>query len=99
MSSGSEGNEELRSIRVRPRIRHREQATLSVGQEIRLVSEFLTVDTLATCSVLVGDIAALHHESWDNAMEDVLLVEQSFALLTCTQHSEILNSLGHELFE
>lgn len=59
-----------------------------------LIGEFSAVDWLAACAVEVCEVAALGHEFWDDAMEEGVLVSESF--LVGAEGSEILGCFrGH----
>ncbi len=64
-----------------------------------LIWEFGPVDTLATSSVLLGNVSTLHHEVRDDAMEGISLVRKLRATLTSGKASEILNCFRHFLFK
>lgn len=71
---GRQRYEELRSVRVRARVGHRQNAGAAVLQiRMDLVGELLTVDTGAAATG-AGRIAALDHEVADDAMEDGVVV-------------------------
>ena len=64
-----------------------------------LIVEFVTIDGLSASAILVGDVTTLHHEALDDPVEDVALVMKTLALLTCTDHAEILCCLRNLLGE
>ena len=53
------GDEELRAVRVRAAVCHRQNAGLGVLQAEVLIGELGAVDRLAAGAVVVGEIAAL----------------------------------------
>ena len=71
-------------VRVRVRVRvtsvgHREDARPRVAHVEVLVLELAAVDALTAGAVHVGEVAALHHEAFDHAVEDAVLVVQRLA--------------------
>ena len=67
-------DEELGSIGILSRIRHREQARGGMWEPDTLIVEFVAVDGLPTSAILVGDVTSLHHEALDDSVEDIALV-------------------------
>ena len=53
-----------------------------------LISKFLTIDTLTTSAIMIGEVTTLAHEVWDHTMEGAALVTKT--LLSCTQGTEVL---------
>lgn len=67
-----------------------------------LVVELGAVDALAAGAVAGGEVAALHHELLDDAVEGAALVVQGLAglaqpLLARAQRAEVLGRLGHHV--
>jgi len=61
------------------------------------IIKLITIDTLTSSSVLLCDITTLHHEIWNNSMENVALIRQT--LITSANASEIFSSLRDLLIE
>merc|ERR550532_658758 len=78
--------EELRSVRVRAGVGHRQDAGSSVLELEVLVSELLAVDRLAACAVASREVTALAHEVGDHPVERASLVSES--LLSSAQCAE-----------
>ena len=70
---------------------------MRVGEPNLLVLELLSVDGLSASSVLVGDVSSLSHEALDHSVENVVLVAEVSALLSCADCTEVLGSLGNLL--
>ena len=69
MGRAYESHEELRSVRVRSRIGHRQNArALMLVLEV-LIWELSSVDRLTACAVSASEVTTLGHEPWDNSME------------------------------
>jgi len=62
------------------------------------IIEFVTINALATSAVLISDVTSLHHEVFDDAMEDVAFVAKTI-FLTSTDASEVFSSLWHLFVE
>jgi hypothetical protein len=73
-------DEELTAIRIRPGVRHGQQACLSVAIAEALVLELGAVDGLAARAVAVRKVASLQHEAPDYAVEGHALVVQRLAI-------------------
>merc|ERR1712038_1237232 len=65
----SSAEEELASIGVGASIGHGENSRSSVLQSEVLILELVSVDGLATGSVMVGEVATLAHESWNDPVK------------------------------
>ena len=52
------------------------------------ILEFFPIDALATSAVMVGKVASLAHETWNDSMERTAL--ESKAFFSSTQCSEVL---------
>ena len=72
---GPEGNKELGPIGVGPGIGHGEHAGLIVLEHEGLVGKAPPPDGLTTRPVSLGEVAALHHEALDHAVEGKAVVE------------------------
>src|SRR6185295_1067491 len=94
-------DEELRTVRVRARVGHREDAGTGVlaGLPLEgLVGELRPVDRLAARAVARGEVAALAHEPRDDPVERRALEVQRLArppdaLLAGAQRAEVLRGL------
>lgn len=60
------------------------------------ISKLLTVDAAAAGAVLAGEIAALRHETADDAMEGAIFVALALALLLA-EREEVVSGLGHDV--
>merc|ERR1712224_126710 len=87
--------EELRAVGAWTGVGHGEDALAGVIQAEVLVFKLLAVNGLATGSIVVGEIASLAHEVWDNTVKGAVLVAK--ALLVCAQGSEVFSSLWHNI--
>ena len=87
-------DEELRSVRVGPRIRHRQNAGAGVLLHEILVGELGAVDGLAAGAVSGGEVATLAHEVGDDAVEGGALVVEGLATAT---HSLLAGAEGAEV--
>ena len=97
--SRSEAEEELAAIGVGTAISHGQNATARVLVDEVLVWEVRTVDRFTTSSIHSSEVAALGHESCDDAMERAALEVQflaqcSHAFLTCAECTEAFASIG-----
>ena len=97
MREGSEAQEELGSVRVRPRVRHREDSRARVLVDEVLVREGAAVDRLTACAVADREVATLGHEARDDPMEVAPFVVErlsasSLPLLTSAEGTEVLRS-------
>ena len=87
--------EELRSVGAWPSIGHRENAGTRVVQLEVLIRELLTVDGLASRAVVVREVTTLAHKTWNDAVEDALLVTE--ALFPRAKSPKVLRRLGHHV--
>jgi len=94
--SGLHGtDEELGSVGVGASVGHRQNSGAGVLQTEVLIGELVAIDGLASSAVVVGKIATLAHEVWNDAMETRSLVAK--ALLAGAQSTEVLGGLGHDI--
>lgn len=89
------GDEELRAVRVRAGVRHRQDARAGVLQDEVLVLELVAVDRFAAGAVVVLEVAPLAHEVRDHAVKDRTLVAE--ALLAGAERAEVLGRLRHDV--
>lgn len=78
-AAGRGGDEKLRAVRVWPGVGHREDAWQVVPQRKVLIRKLAAIDGLAARAVAVGEIAALAHESRDDAVKGASLKVQRLA--------------------
>ena len=64
-----------------------------------LVVELGPVDGKTAGAVAVGRVTTLHHEVFDDSVEDTALVVELSSLLSSTESSEVLSGLGDMLWE
>ncbi|KAB8766454.1 hypothetical protein FH972_026614 [Carpinus fangiana] len=62
-------DKELTTIRPRPRVRHTQQPRPRVAMREALVGKRAPVDGVAAGAVARGEVARLHHEAFDDAVE------------------------------
>jgi len=89
------GEKELRAVRVRARVRHRQHAGAGMLEGEVLVGELLAVDRLAASSIMVGEVTALAHEVRDDTVEGRAL--EAEALLAGAQGAEVLSRARHHV--
>jgi hypothetical protein len=87
--------EELRAVGTRTGVSHAENAWAGVLQSEVFVSELGAVDGLATGAIVVSEIAALAHETGDDAVEAG--AGKAKALFASAESTEILSCLGHNV--
>ena len=91
--SGTE--EELGSVGVGSSVGHREDSGTSVLQLEVLILELVSVDGLSSSSVVVCEVSALAHESWNDTVEGAALVAK--ARLAGAKLTEILSCLWNDI--
>lgn len=74
---------------------HRQDSWAGVLELKILVLELVAIDRLATSAVVVGEVAALAHEVWNDTMERAVL--EAEALFACAQCTEVLSGLGYHI--
>ena len=95
MGRADECHEELRSVRVRSRVGHRQNTrALMLVLEV-LVWELVSVDRLTACAISASEVTTLGHEPWDNSMESApfevkRLSTASNTVLASAEGSEVL---------
>lgn len=68
-------DEELTAISVFATVSHREQTRCVMLQSKVLIFEFLfSVDTHATCAIIIQEISSLDHEVFDYSMERAIFI-------------------------
>ena len=76
------GHEELGSVCAWASIGHRQGASALMLQVEVLVFELVPVDGLSARAISIGEVAALRHEVWNDAVELGALEVQRLARLT-----------------
>lgn len=84
LRSGRKGDEELRRVGVLPRIPHRQNAALIVLQieAVFLVLELFAINRLPPGAIVEDEIASLHHEACNYAVEETTFVGEFLAAFT-----------------
>lgn len=95
---GSKAEEELRAVGVGAGVGHGEDTSASVSVSEVLIVKLSAIDGLATSAITSGEIAALGHEAWDDAVELAALEVKVLSLrahasLSSAEASEVLSSL------
>lgn len=90
---------ELRAIRIRASIGHWQQPFLRVRKEVWLVIKFMPVNTFPTCSILICNVASLHHKILNYPMKNISFIPQLFSFFSSTNCSKILDRLWNLIFE
>ena len=73
---------------------------MSVGNPDLLISELGTIRALSFDAFIVcNNLTTLHHEAWDDALEDSIAVVQVETKLASAEKSEILDCTRHLLLE
>lgn len=70
-----------------------------MGQPDSFIVKLTAEDRHAACAVLLGDVATLHHEARNYAVEDVPLVVEDTSFLTCAEAAEVLGCLRDLVLE
>ena len=94
----NEAEEELGAVGVGASVGHGEDTSAGMSDSEVFIWELAAVDGLATSAVSSGEVAALGHEAWDDAMELGSLEVEVFALgahalLACAESAEVLSGL------
>ena len=93
-------NEERAAISIRSTIRHRKKALMGMSHPDLLIGEFGSIGAQSIDAIIVvHNLAALHHEAWNDTLEDSVLKVDVEAKLTRAQRSEILNCPGQVILE
>ena len=86
--AGRERDEELRTVRVRPGVRHRQDPCSSVLELIFLVVESIAIDA-SSASPGPRRVSTLNHEVTNDAMEygavEVIALRQGHEVLACAR--------------
>ena len=70
-------NEEWGPIGVWTSIGHWQKASMSVWHPDLLIRKLSSIDALSLCTVVVdNDFTTLHHEAWDDSLEDTCPIVQ-----------------------
>ncbi|CAD2217232.1 hypothetical protein AGDE_04641 [Angomonas deanei] len=97
---GGGADEELRTVGVGTGVGHGEGTRAEVLPRLTgegLILELVTVDGLATSTVLVGEVTTLAHEVGDDAVEGAAGITE--ALLASGEGAEVLGGLGASIGE
>ena len=87
--------EERAAISIRSTIRHRKKALVGVSHPDLLIGKLGPVGAQSFDSiVVVHDLATLHHEAWNDTLEDSVSEVNVEAEFTSAQGSEIFSCLG-----
>lgn len=97
--SWAETNEELRSICVRASVSHRQNTLVSMRIPNLFILKLLSVNTLTTGSVLICGISSLSHKSFNNPVEDDVLIVIWWTFFAHTDLSEIFSCFWDLLCE
>ena len=93
-------NEERAAISIRSTIRHRKKALVSVSHPDLFIGEFGSVGAQSIDTIIVvHDLATLHHEAWNDTLEDPVPEMNVKAKLTRAQRSEIFSCPGQMILE
>lgn len=95
--AGNSGNEELRTVGVLTSVSHGEQERFGVLVDEVFISEFFTINGLATSAVVVSEITTLDHEVRDDSVESGSCIAE--ALFTSAESAEVFSSLGNIVVE
>merc|ERR1719343_571079 len=95
-------DEKLTSISVSTSIGHGKETTLGMLQLKVFIGKLVAINTLATSSISISEIASLYHKIFNNTMEDRSLVMQRFprfsiALFSSAQCSKVLSSFRRNI--
>jgi hypothetical protein len=70
---------------------------VSMREPNLLIFKFMSVDALASCTVLISDVSTLRHKTLYHSMENISFVMHVSSLLTCANSSEVLRCLRNLL--
>ena len=84
---------ELRAVGVGPGVGHAQNTRPGVLQLKVLVFELVSVDRLTTCTVVVGEVAALTHEVRDHTVEAAAFIAKTG--LSGTEGTKVLGCFGN----
>jgi len=87
--------EELGAVSVGSSVGHAQDSLSSVFLGEVLILELVSVDGLAASAILLGEVTALTHEAWDDAMEGRVFVSET--LFSGAESSEVLAGLGRHV--
>lgn len=74
---------------------HWQYTRSGVLQSEVFIFEFVAIDGFAACSIVVGEIAGLAHEIWNDTMECWALVTETF--FTGTQCTEVFSCFWNNI--
>ena len=74
MRCWAESDEELRSIRIRSSIGHRQETFVGMWVPNLFIIESVSVYRLASCAITMGGVASLHHEPFNHSVHIVAFV-------------------------
>ena len=98
--SRTEADEKLGAIRIRSSIRHRQETFVRMWDPYRLICKLGTVNALRLRAIIPdNDLAALHHETRYDSIEDASSVVQVIASLPRAQSSKVLDRPWHLLLK
>ena len=97
-------DEKLTSVGVLTSVGHRKKIRLGVLQFEVFILKLMSPNTLPTGAIASGEVATLHHESWNDSME--LRIQEmevsarpASALLTRAEGSEVRDGLRNHILK